>query len=105
MSEWSELVSGLVGGGLVMAVQATWRKFADRRDRGKVFSWLQSEFQKADTFKHRTTAAISKALNLTPERVYFLCHTDLRISPALGDREGLWNLSGEDQARRKGLWG
>lgn len=105
MSEWSELVAGVAGGGLVLAVQTLKGRYDDYRDKSKIFNWLEAEFKKPDTYKHRSTRAISKALSLTPERVYFLCHTDVRISSALGDRDDLWNLSGEDQVKQKGLWG
>ena len=105
MSEWSEVVAGVAGGALVLVYESLKSKFVDRRDRNKIFGWLDSEFKKPGKYEHRSTRAISKAVNLTPDRVYYLCHTDIRINAALGERDDLWNLTGEDQVSRKGMWG
>lgn len=105
MSEWSEVVAGVAGGALVLVCESLKSKFVDHRDRNKIFEWLDSEFKKTGKYEHRTTRAISKAVSLTPDRVYYLCHTDVRINPALGEKDDLWNLSGEDQVKKKGLWG
>lgn len=80
-----------------MIVQSLRAGYVDRRDQNKIFKWLESEYQKPGKFEHRSTRAISKAVNLTPERAYYLCHTDVRVNAALGERDDLWNLKGEDQ--------
>ncbi|MCK8669402.1 hypothetical protein M1M11_31450 [Pseudomonas azerbaijanoccidens] len=105
MSDWSEVVAGAIGGGLAWGLQILTSGYLDRRHRNKIFNWLQAESAKPGSFEFRSTKAISKAVSLPPERVYYLCHTDIRIHPALGDRDDLWNLSGEDQVKRNGLWG
>ncbi|WP_159815558.1 hypothetical protein [Pseudomonas sp. 18058] len=105
MSDWSEVIAGAIGGGLAWGLQTLSSEYLARRDRNKIFSWLESESSKPESLKYRSTKAISKAVNLPPERIYYLCHTDGRIHPALGDRDDLWSLSGEDQVKQKGLWG
>jgi hypothetical protein len=105
MSDWSEVVAGAIGGGMVLLFESVKSAYLDRRDSDQIFKWLVSEFEKPGKYEHRSTRAISRAVSLTPERVYQLCHNDIRITPALGDRDDLWNLSGKDQEKRKGLWG
>lgn len=104
MSDWSEVASGAVGGGLVIAVQTLKSAYTSRRDRNKIFRWLEAESKQPGKFEYRSTRAIAKAVSLTPDRVLLLCHTDVRIHAALGDRDDLWNLSGEDQKKPMGMF-
>lgn len=94
MSEWSELIAGAIGGGLVLAVQAMTNRFTYRRDSNKIFEWLIAESAKPKNFESRSTRAIAKAVSLEPSRVAEVCYRDVRIDPALGGREDLWKLSG-----------
>ena len=94
MSEWSELLAGAIGGGLVLVVQAVTSRFTYRRDSNKIFEWLVAESAKPKSFESRSTRAIAKAVSLEPSRVAQVCYKDVRIDPALGDREDLWKLSG-----------
>ncbi|MGE8358352.1 hypothetical protein [Pseudomonas sp.] len=105
MGEWSELASGVAGGGLVIAVQMGKQKWDDARDSKRIYNWLVSEFAKSDKYKHRSTRAIAKEMNLTPERVATLCHNHRHIKHALGTEEGLWSLDGSDQTSQKGFFG
>lgn len=104
MGEWSELASGVAGGGLVIAVQMVVQKWNDARDSRKIYGWLQGEFSKSDQYKHRTTRAIAKEVNLTPERVATLCHNHQHIKHALGPEEDLWSLDGSDQSKPRGFF-
>ena len=105
MSDWSEVIAGAVGGCIAWSLQALSSGYSNRRDRNKIFKWLETESAQPENFQFRSTKAISKAVSLPPERVHYLCHTDIRIHPALGERDDLWNLSGEDQVSKKGMWG
>lgn len=104
MGEWSELASGVAGGGLVIAVQMSKQKWDNVRDSKKIHSWLVSEFARSDKYKHRSTRAIAKAVNLTPERVATLCHVHERIKHVLGTEEDLWSLDGSDQQKARGFF-
>lgn len=104
MGEWSELASGVAGGGLVIAVQMGKQKWDDVRDSKKIYNWLVKEFKTSSEYKHRTTRAIAKEVNLTPERVATLCHHHRHIKHALGPAEDLWSLDGADQPRSKGFF-
>ncbi len=105
MGEWSELASGVAGGGLVIAVQMGKQKWDDVRDSKKIYTWLVGEFSASDKYKQRSTRAIAKAVNLTPERVATLCHNHQRIKHALGPEEDLWSLDGSDQTKSRGYFG
>lgn len=104
MGEWSELASGVAGGGLVIAVQMVKQKWADVRDSKRIYNWLVKEFATSSKYKHRTTRAIAKEVNLTPERVATLCHCHRHIKHALGPEEDLWSLDGVDQSSPKGFF-
>jgi hypothetical protein len=99
MSEWSELVSGVVGGGLVLVVQKASQVYSDYRDSKSIYDWLVSESKKPGAKTRRTTRAIAGALNLTPDRVVELCHHDKRIHTAVLGREDTWSI----QPIRSGL--
>ncbi|WP_133249021.1 hypothetical protein [Pseudomonas sp. B1(2018)] len=102
MSDWSEVVAGAIGGGLVIAVQMAKQKWDNVRDSKRIYSWLVSEFERIDDYRCRSTRAISKAVNLTPERVATLCHNHPRIKHVLGTEEELWSLDGSDYKKPKG---
>ncbi|WP_223466178.1 hypothetical protein [Pseudomonas sp. GL-RE-26] len=104
MSEWSELVSGAIGGGLVLAIQKGKQLWDDRRDKAKIFDWLQAESKKPGAFDHRSTRAIAKAVSLPPDRVAYLCHYHPKVFASLGPKEDLWNLGGEDQQPAKNFF-
>lgn len=95
MSDWSEVVAGAFGGGLVLIVQAVAGKCTSYRDGEKIVDWLKSESEKPGSFDSRSTRAISKAVSMTPERVTNVCFNDVRIDPVLGERDDLWTLSGK----------
>ncbi|MNL48531.1 hypothetical protein D3C87_1713970 [compost metagenome] len=101
MSDWSEVVAGAIGGGLVIAVQMGKQKLDNFRDSKRIHSWLVSEFERIDDYKYRSTRAIAKAVNLTPERVATLCHNHPRIKHVLGTDDELWNLDGADHKKPK----
>ncbi len=101
MSDWSELASGIAGGGLVIAVQMLKQKWDNVRDSKKIYSWLVSEFERTDKYEHRSTRAIAKAANLTPERVAALCHNHPRIKHVLETEDELWSLDGSDHQKSK----
>ncbi|MDZ4261682.1 MAG: hypothetical protein U1B30_05050 [Pseudomonadota bacterium] len=101
MSDWSELASGVAGGGLVIVVQMLIQKWGSVRDSKSIYSWLVSEFERTDDYKHRSTRAIAKAVNLTPERVATLCHNHPRIKYVLGTEEEFWSLDGSDSQKQK----
>lgn len=99
MGEWSELASGVAGGGLVFFVQTGLQKWADCRDSRKIHKWLVSEFAKSDKYKQRSTRAIAKAVNLAPARVDALCHSHEKIKHVLETEEDLWSLDGSDHPK------
>lgn len=101
MSDWSELASGVAGGGLVIVVQMLKQKWDSVRDSKKTYNWLVSEFQRTDKYEHRSTRAIAKSVNLTPDRVATLCHHHSKIKHVLGTDEELWSLDGSDHQKRK----
>ncbi len=105
MGEWSELASGVAGGGLVIAVQMGKQRWDDLRDSKEIHKWLVSEFSKSDKYKHRSTRAIAKAVNMTPSRVDALCHMHKHIKHVLNTDEDLWSLDGSDQPKPKGYFG
>lgn len=100
MGEWSELASGVAGGGLVIAVQMGKQKWDDFRDSKKIHNWLVSEFSRSDKYKFRSTRAIAKAVNMTPARVDALCHSHELIKHVLETDEDLWSLDGSDLEKR-----
>ena len=101
MSDWSEVVAGAVGGGLVIAVQMGKHKWDNVRDSKRIYSWLSIEFERTDKYEKRSTRAIAKAVNLTPERVATLCHNHPHIKHVLGTEEELWSLDGSDHEKPK----
>jgi len=101
MSDWSEVVAGAVGGGLVIAVQWVKHSWENNRDSKRIHSWLSDEFQRTDKYEKRSTRAIAKAVNLTPERVATLCHKHPHIKHVLGTDEELWSLDGSDHEKPK----
>ncbi|EJM20212.1 hypothetical protein PMI21_01115 [Pseudomonas sp. GM18] len=101
MSDWSEVVAGAIGGGLVIAVQMGKHKWDNVRDSKRIYSWLSIEFERTDKYEKRSTRAIAKAVNLTPERVATLCHHHPRIKHVLGTEEELWSLDGSDHEKPK----
>ncbi|MFJ2527874.1 hypothetical protein [Pseudomonas helmanticensis] len=101
MSDWSEVVAGAIGGGLVIAVQMAKHKWDSAKDSKRIYNWLVSEFQRTDKYEHRSTRAIAKSVNLTPDRVATLCHHHSQIKHVLGTEEELWSLDGSDHQKRK----
>ncbi|KJK14856.1 hypothetical protein [Pseudomonas sp. 2(2015)] len=95
MSEWSEVVAGAIGGGLVLAIQAFVSRYTGQRDADKIFGWLTEEAAKPGNFESRTTRAIAKAVSMDPARVVHICYNDVRIDPVIGERDDLWRLSGK----------
>lgn len=93
MSEWSELVSGVVGGGLVLAIQHGKQVWDDRRDSKNIYLWLVDESKKPSARTRRSTRAIARAVNLTPDRVAMLCHEHNFIFPNVHGRDDLWSLN------------
>jgi hypothetical protein len=93
MSEWSELVSGAVGAGLVLVFQQGKQFFDDKRDSAKIYQWLLDESKKPGARSRRTTRAIARAVNITPERATILCHQHPLIFTNAHGREDVWSLS------------
>lgn len=103
--QWETLFAGLIGGVAALMIQYFFTTYGERRDSSKIYEWMLAEESSNPKFDYRTTRAISKATNIPPERVELLCHKHAKISHCLGDRSDLWNLTGIDPARNKGLWG
>ena len=93
MSDWSEVVAGAVGAGLVIAVQVGMQGLKNRRDSKRIYVWLCDESKKPNAKSRRTTRAIAQALSLTPERAAELCHNHPKIHTTVHGREDVWSLS------------
>lgn len=93
MSDWSELISGAVGAGLVLAFQQGKQTWYDRKDSAKIYEWLIDESKRPGARSRRTTRAIARAVNITPERAAMLCHQHPRIYTTAHGREDIWSLS------------
>lgn len=92
MSDWSELLSGAIGGGLVLAIQHGKQVWCNRRDSENIYQWLVNESKKPSARSRRSTRAIARGVNLTPERVAALCHEHSLILPNVHGRDDLWSL-------------
>jgi len=93
MSDWSELVSGAVGAGLVLVFQQGKQTWDDRRDSAKIYKWLVEEAKKPGARSRRTTRAIARAVNVTPERTAELCHQHPLIFTSAHGRDDIWSLT------------
>jgi hypothetical protein len=93
MSDWSEVVSGAVGAGLVLVFQQGKQAWDDRRDSARIYQWLVDEAKKPGAKRRRTTRAIARAVNFTPERAAMLCHWHPRIYTSAHGPEDIWSLS------------
>lgn len=92
MSEWSELVSGVIGAGLVLVVQKCSHVWVARRDSSRIYNWLVEEAKKPGAKSRRTTRAIARGVNMTPARTADLCHEHPKIYTTAHGREDIWSL-------------
>lgn len=92
MSDWSELISGAIGGGLVLVYQQGKQAWDDRRDSASIYNWLVEESKRPGARTRRTTRAIARAINITPERTATLCHQHPKIFTTASGREDIWSL-------------
>jgi len=93
MSDWSEVVSGAVGAGLVLVFQQGKQAWDDRNDSAKIYQWLVAEAKKPGARSRRTTRAIARAVNVTPERTATLCHQHPLIFTNAHGRNDIWSLT------------
>lgn len=100
MSEWSEIISGVLGGAAALVIQHAVSFIRNRLHAKRICDWFVAEASDPGGYKRRSTRAIAKGVNLTPERVTMLCHTSPRIRAVLGERDDLWSLAEDDRSSR-----
>lgn len=57
----------------------------------KVFNWLEQNSENIDGKRFRSTNAIANGINLTPDRVQYLCFSHKKIRRNKGERE-TWTI-------------
>lgn len=96
----SRLADGIVVGGAggALAGIVLWlftylrERWADRRDKNRVYQWLCANTSDEEGRRFRTTRAVASYTNLTQDRVRFVCSLDERIVLSTGEKEDVWGL-------------
>ena len=95
---WDGIVIGGAGGAIagitVWLVQYLHNKTTEYIDSNNIYKWLKNNTvphgEEGDTFK--STRTIASWINLTEDRVRYICSLDNRIFLSTGINEDLWSL-------------
>jgi hypothetical protein len=93
---WDGIIIGSAGGagaGIVLwLMQLAHTKYIEKRDKDRIYGWLNKPEQKASEWEYRTGRAIASWTNLPTDRVRYICSIDERIALSLGKNEDVWSL-------------
>ena len=96
----TEILNGIIVGGTggalagitVSVVRFLGTKYADRRDKNRVYNWLKKNSADEPGNQFRSTRAIASWNNLTEDRVRYICSIHKKIFLSTGREEDIWGI-------------
>ena len=85
---------GTIAGVTVWVVEYVHRRVVERRDRRRVYRWLEAGTADPAGPAFRSTRSIASYTNLTEDRVRYVCSTHPEIYLSTGETEDLWAVQG-----------
>ena len=96
MSIWDGIFIGGAGGAIagltVWCVQFFHIKIVVKRDKERIYEWLNQNTSDMPGKQFRSTRTIASWNNLTQERVQFIGSIDDRIHLSTGNNEDMWGI-------------
>jgi hypothetical protein len=96
----AEILDGIVVGGAggaiagltVSVVRFLGTKYADWRDKKRVYHWLKDNSDDEPGKQFRSTRAIASWNNITENRVRYICSIHKKIFLSTGQKEDMWGM-------------
>ncbi|WP_406646892.1 hypothetical protein QEZ52_00370 [Aliisedimentitalea scapharcae] len=87
---------GAVAGLTVLLVGWAAKSLQERKEKERVYSWMENNTSPKDGEAFRSTRAIASWNNLTEDRVRYICSKHPKIFLSTGSAGDMWSIHGRD---------